>query len=123
PPVWLLVPLAAAAGAADGLAEITYTARLQGVRDEQRARVFGFAIAAQNAGFGLGMVGCAMLLDALGPFPVVAAAHTAALATAVGFLILFARAGSARAGSARAGSARATLPDHRPAGSRLPTPR
>ncbi|HZN18715.1 MAG TPA: MFS transporter [Micromonosporaceae bacterium] len=118
PPVWLLVPLAAAAGAADGIAEITYTGRLQGVPDEQRARVFGSAIAAQNAGFGLGMVGCSMLLDVLGPFPVVAAAHTAALATAAGFLVLFARAGSARAGPTRA-----ELPDHSPAGSRLPTPR
>ncbi|HET8657967.1 MAG TPA: MFS transporter [Micromonosporaceae bacterium] len=113
PPVWLLVPLAAAAGAADGIAEITYTARLQGVPDEQRARVFGSAIAAQNAGFGLGMVGCAMLLDVLGPFPVVAVAHTAALATALGFLILFARAGAGRA----------ELPGHRPAGSRQPASR
>ncbi|MGW0435008.1 MFS transporter [Micromonospora sp. NPDC003197] len=99
PPVWLLVLLAAAAGMADGCAEITYTARLQGVPDNVRAQVLGFAVTAQNTGFGLGMVGCAALLDVFAPFPVVAAAHTAALAAAIGFLIVHIR--TVRAGSRR----------------------
>ncbi|MFD1323317.1 MFS transporter [Micromonospora sonneratiae] len=91
PPLWLLVVLAGAAGAADGSAEITYTARLQGVPDAMRARVLGFASSAQNTGFGLGMVGCAALLEVFTPFAVVATAHTAALAAAIFFLVVHAR--------------------------------
>jgi len=91
-PLWLLIPLAGAAGAADGIAEITYTARLQDIDESVRAQAFGFASSAQNAGFGLGMVGCAMLLDIFPPFPVVAAAHSTALAAAAVFLIVRVRA-------------------------------
>ncbi|MBB4961893.1 MFS family permease [Micromonospora polyrhachis] len=102
PPVWLLVVLAAAAGAADGCAEITYTARLQGVPNDVRAQVLGFAVTAQNTGFGLGMVGCAALLDVFAPFPVVAVAHMAALAAAIGFLVVHIR--TVRAGRRRSAS-------------------
>ncbi|WP_229403445.1 MFS transporter [Micromonospora okii] len=87
PPLWLLVLLALAAGAADGYAEISYTTRLQGVDETLRARLFGFASAAQNAGFGLGMVAFAAALDRAAPLTVVAAAHGAALAVALGFLL------------------------------------
>lgn len=85
-PLWLLVPVTLAAGAADGYAEISYTTRLQAVDDDLRPHLFGFASAAQNAGFGLGMVGCAFLLDRLAPLPVVGAAHGLALAVALTFL-------------------------------------
>ncbi|MBO4204875.1 MFS transporter [Micromonospora echinofusca] len=90
-PLWLLVPVAVAAGAADGYAEISYTTRLQGAPADRRAALFGFASAAQNAGFGLGMVGCAALLDRYAPLPVIAVAHGAALATALAFLLLAGR--------------------------------
>jgi MFS family permease len=87
PPLWLLIPLTLAAGAADGYAEISYTTRLQGVDESRRARLFGFASAAQNAGFGLGMIGCAAALDRAAPFTVVAVAHGVACAVALGFLL------------------------------------
>ncbi|MFG1799822.1 MFS transporter [Micromonospora carbonacea] len=87
PPLWLLIPLTLAAGAADGYAEISYTTRLQGVDESRRARLFGFASAAQNAGFGLGMIGCAVALDRVAPFPVVAVAHGIACAVALAFLL------------------------------------
>ncbi|MEH1015032.1 MFS transporter [Micromonospora sp. CPCC 206060] len=87
-PLWLLVPVAVAAGAADGYAEISYTTRLQAAPANRRAQLFGFASAAQNAGFGLGMVGCAALLDRYAPLPVIAAAHGFALAIALAFLLV-----------------------------------
>ncbi|MFI1194762.1 MFS transporter [Micromonospora sp. NPDC020750] len=88
PPLWLLVPLTVAAGAADGYAEISYTTRLQAVDETRRARLFGFASAAQNAGFGLGMVGCAAALGRAAPLVVVAVAHGAAFAVALTFLLV-----------------------------------
>ncbi|WP_176738265.1 MFS transporter [Micromonospora pallida] len=90
-PVWLLVPVTLAAGAADGYAEISYTTRLQAVDADLRARLFGFASAAQNAGFGLGMIVCAVLLDRFPPLPVVGAAHGLALAAALTFLVVHVR--------------------------------
>ncbi|WP_165949887.1 MFS transporter [Micromonospora sp. KC207] len=87
PPLWLLIPLTLAAGAADGYAEINYTTRLQGVDESRRARLFGFASAAQNAGFGLGMIGCAAALGRSAPLTVVAVAHGLACAVALGFLL------------------------------------
>ncbi|MEU8026705.1 MFS transporter [Micromonospora haikouensis] len=87
PPLWLLIPLTLAAGAADGYAEISYTTRLQGVDESRRARLFGFASAAQNAGFGLGMIGCSAALDRAAPFTVVAVAHGVACAVALAFLL------------------------------------
>ncbi|MGC4808263.1 MFS transporter [Micromonospora sp. DT233] len=88
PPLWLLVPLSLAAGAADGYAEIGYTTRLQAVDEAIRPRLFGFASAAQNAGFGLGMIGCAVALDRVAPLAVVAVAHGAAFAVALTFLLV-----------------------------------
>ncbi|MEV0327825.1 MFS transporter [Micromonospora echinospora] len=90
-PVWLLVPVTLAAGAADGYAEISYTTRLQAVDADLRPRLFGFASAAQNAGFGLGMIVCAALLDRFPPLPVVGAAHGLALAVALVFLVAHVR--------------------------------
>ncbi|XTZ14103.1 MFS transporter [Micromonospora echinospora] len=90
-PVWLLVPVTLAAGAADGYAEISYTTRLQAVDADLRPRLFGFASAAQNAGFGLGMIVCAALLDRFPPLPVVGAAHGLALAVALVFLVVHVR--------------------------------
>lgn len=87
PPIWALIVVTLVAGAADGYAEISYTTRLQAVDESRRAHLFGFASAAQNGGFGLGMVGCAVLLDRIDPFPVVAAAHGLALLTALAFLV------------------------------------
>ncbi|GLY20330.1 hypothetical protein Misp04_00620 [Micromonospora sp. NBRC 101691] len=90
-PVWLLVPVTLAAGAADGYAEISYTTRLQAVDADLRPRLFGFASAAQNAGFGVGMIVCAALLDRFPPLPVVGAAHGLALAVALVFLVAHVR--------------------------------
>ncbi|WDZ84114.1 MFS transporter [Micromonospora cathayae] len=90
-PLWLLAPVTLAAGAADGYAEITYTTRLQAVDDDLRARLFGFASAAQNAGFGLGMIICAGLLERFTPLTVVGAAHGLALAAALTFLLVHVR--------------------------------
>ncbi|MFI6824584.1 MFS transporter [Micromonospora sp. NPDC050187] len=90
-PVWLLIPVTLAAGAADGYAEISYTTRLQAVDADLRPRLFGFASAAQNAGFGLGMIVCAALLDRFPPLPVVGTAHGLALAVALVFLVAHVR--------------------------------
>ncbi len=87
-PMWLLVVVAAGAGIADGYAEISYTTRLQRLSDEQRPAVFGFAHAAQNAGFGLGMVACGAFLGQAAPLTVVASAHAIALTGAVGFVLI-----------------------------------
>ncbi|GAA1369509.1 MFS transporter [Catellatospora chokoriensis] len=95
-PIWLLIPVVFAAGAADTYAEVGYTTRLQTIDDAQRAGVFGLAASAQNAGFGLGMVGCAALLEVFEPLPVVAAAHAVALVAALGYLVFAVRKGRAR---------------------------
>ncbi|MEV7327469.1 MFS transporter [Micromonospora sp. NPDC093244] len=91
PPLWLLAVVVLMAGMADGYAEIAYTTRLQQVDPSRRAQLFGLAGAAQNAGFGLGMVVGAFALDQLPPLPVVAAAHGLALVAAVVFVIAHAR--------------------------------
>jgi predicted MFS family arabinose efflux permease len=96
-PIWLLIPAVFAAGAADTYAEVSYTTRLQAVDDAQRAGVFGWATSAQNAGFGLGMLGCAALLEVFEPLPVVAAAHAVALVAALGYLVFAVRKGRVRA--------------------------
>ncbi|NUT32519.1 MAG: MFS transporter [Hamadaea sp.] len=96
-PIWLLIPVAAAAGAADGYAEISYTSRLQAADGAVRAQLFGFATAVQNAGFGLGMIGCAALLEVLDPFTVVASAHSAALLATLVFVAVMYRPGRVRA--------------------------
>jgi MFS family permease len=90
-PLWLLVVVAAGAGAADGYAEISYTSRLQRIDSGRRPALFGFAHATQNAGFGLGMMLCGALLTNLAPFTVVAGAHAVAFACALCFLLMILR--------------------------------
>ncbi|MEH1098929.1 MFS transporter [Micromonospora sp. CPCC 205561] len=91
PPIWLMVPLALAAGMADGYAEISYTTRLQTVEASRLPQLVGLATAAQNAGFGIGMILSAFALERLAPLPVVALAHGAALVPAGVFLVSHAR--------------------------------
>ncbi|GAA2399926.1 hypothetical protein Cme02nite_65250 [Catellatospora methionotrophica] len=95
-PIWLLVPVVFAAGAADTYAEVVYTTRLQAVDDAQRAGVFGWAAAVQNAGFGLGMVGCAALLEVFEPLPVVLVAHAVVVVVALAYLASVVRKGRLR---------------------------
>lgn len=95
-PLWLLIPVLFAAGAADTYAEVSYVTRLQAVDGARRARAFGWATSAQNAGFGLGMVCCATLLEVFPPLPVVVASHAVALAVALGYLVLAVRTGRIR---------------------------
>ncbi|MEU6074181.1 MFS transporter [Micromonospora sp. NPDC047074] len=91
PPIWLLVLLALGAGMADGYAEISYTTRLQAVEPSRLPQLAGLASAAQNAGFGIGMILSAFALDRLAPLAVVALAHGLALVAAGAFLVRHAR--------------------------------
>lgn len=74
------------AGASDGLAEISYTSRLQTVPDDRRGFVFGMSAMAESSGFGTGMVVSAVLLESLPPLAVVTGLHSIALVISVGFL-------------------------------------
>ncbi|MFH9424707.1 MFS transporter [Streptomyces sp. NPDC017529] len=70
------VPAAIAAlvaGMADGFTEIAYVSRLQAAPDDQRGRLFGLSASAENAGFGLGMIVSAALLERYSPLHVVGA--------------------------------------------------
>ncbi|MGK5518136.1 MFS transporter [Micromonospora sp. URMC 107] len=96
PPIWAVVVLALAAGMADGYAEISYTTRLQTVGSSRLPQLFGLASAAQNAGFGIGMIVSAFALERLSPLPVVALAHGLAFAAAVAFLVSHARSSAHR---------------------------
>ena len=96
-PTALLIPVAVAAGLADGVTEIAYTSRLQAVDAAHRTHLLGFAAMTQYAGMGLGSVLAAAAMEALHPFPVIATAHIVPFAASVVFLVLIAR----RARSAR----------------------
>ncbi|MEU4780403.1 MFS transporter [Micromonospora sp. NPDC023633] len=96
PPIWLVVVLALAAGMADGYAEISYTTRLQTVGSSRLPQLVGLASAAQNAGFGIGMIVSAFALERLSPLPVVALAHGLAFAAAGAFLVSHARSSAHR---------------------------
>ncbi|MEU7106156.1 MFS transporter [Streptomyces sp. NPDC046215] len=85
------------AGMADGFTEIVYVTRLQAAPDAQRGRLFGLSASAENAGFGLGMIVSAALLEYVAPLPVVAAFHGLAIALCAGLLAVLLRRGAAPA--------------------------
>ncbi|MBT2386359.1 MFS transporter [Streptomyces sp. ISL-11] len=115
-PTAAAVVVALIAGMADGFTEIVYVTRLQAVPDERRGRLFGLSASAENAGFGLGMIVSAALLDHFAPLPVVAVFHGIAIALCLALLVLLFRRGTA---TARRGGERA---DGAPAPGRdLPT--
>lgn len=79
--------IALAAGAGDGLTEVSYTSRLQTLPADLRGHAFGFSATVENLGFGVGMILVAAALDSHSPLTVVAWSHGAAIAFAVLFLI------------------------------------
>ncbi|MDF4251733.1 MFS transporter [Streptomyces sp. WMMB303] len=89
-PLAAVVPIALVAGAADGLTEVSYVSHLQTLPADVRTPVFGLSAAAENFGFGVGMVGVSALLEAFAPLTVVAWSHGAAVAVAGVFLTLLA---------------------------------
>ncbi|MFF3767607.1 MFS transporter [Streptomyces sp. NPDC001922] len=117
-PTPLAVAVALLAGMADGLTEIAYVSRLQTTPDEQRGRLFGLSASAENAGFGLGMLVSAALLERFTPFQVVAAFHGSAILLCAGLLVLLVRRGAGQrhgaADSAVPGPAAARGPDGKP---------
>jgi MFS family permease len=90
-PTVVLLPVAAAAGLADGFTEIVYNSRLQALPETERGRLIGFAAMAETGALGVGTVLWASLLDHLAPFSVVAVAHGIAIVLALVFLLLLAR--------------------------------
>ncbi|MFH8516696.1 MFS transporter [Streptomyces gelaticus] len=104
------VVIALAAGAADGLTEVSYTSHLQTLPIDLRGHAFGLSATVENLGFGVGMILVAAALDRYSPLTVVAWSHGAAVVVAVVFLVrvsgLRRRAGvpAARSGSDRSGA-------------------
>lgn len=85
------VVIALAAGAADGLTEVSYTSHLQTLPDALRTHAFGLSATVESFGFGVGMVAVGAALDAFTPLAVVAVAHGVAIALAVVFVALLLR--------------------------------
>ncbi|MFE0700279.1 MFS transporter [Streptomyces sp. NPDC058872] len=111
-PTVLAVLVALIAGMADGFTEIVYVTRLQAAPDEQRGRLFGLSASAENAGFGLGMIVSAALLEYLAPLPVVAVFHGLAIALCTGLLAtLFVRRDTPSAGRKDTGAGEGPEPD------------
>ncbi|MFD8692465.1 MFS transporter [Streptomyces sp. NPDC059651] len=79
--------IALAAGAADGLTEVSYTSHLQTLPGGLRAHAFGLSATVENLGFGVGMVLVAAALDRFTPLAVVGWSHGAALLVAAVFLV------------------------------------
>ncbi|MEO3930182.1 MFS transporter [Micromonosporaceae bacterium B7E4] len=88
PPTALLLILALAAGFADGIAEISYATRLQAEPKQLCGALFGLSATAETAGFGVGAMTGALLLERFAALPVVAAFHGIALVAAGGFVVL-----------------------------------
>ncbi|MEV0647301.1 MFS transporter [Phytomonospora sp. NPDC050363] len=87
-PTAVLIPVAVAAGLADGVTEIAYTSRLQAADAGRRTHLLGFAAMTQYAGMGLGSVLAAAAMESFHPLPVIAAGHVVPAAAAVFFLLL-----------------------------------
>lgn len=85
PPMLIAVMLVA--GLADGFTEIAYVSRLQTEPDDRRGPLFGLSATAETAGFALGMVTSAAVLEVWPVLAVVAAFHGAPLVAAVCFLV------------------------------------
>ncbi|MFD0025848.1 MFS transporter [Streptomyces sp. NPDC058382] len=86
-PLVATAAVALAAGAADGLTEVSYTSHLQTLPAGLRAHAFGLSATVENLGFGAGMIGVAAALDHYTPLTVVGWSHGAALVVAAVFLI------------------------------------
>lgn len=86
-PAALLIAAALVAGLADGFTEIAYVSRLQAVPDDRRGPLFGLSATAETAGFAIGMVTSAAVLEAWPPLAVVALFHGAPLIAAVVLLL------------------------------------
>jgi MFS family permease len=86
-PALLVMCGALVAGLADGVAEIAYTSRLQGLPEQLRARLFGISTTVETSGFAIGMVVAGAALDVLPVLAVVAMFHGLALCAAVAFFV------------------------------------
>lgn len=86
-PLPLMLLVAVGAGLADGVTEIAYTSRLQGMSDEQRGFIFGFSAMAESLGFGVGMILCAWMMEIFSPLYVVSFFHGIAIVLAFLFLL------------------------------------
>lgn len=79
--------VALAAGAADGLTEVSYTSYLQTLSARLRGHAFGLSATIENLGFGVGMIIVAAALEGYSPLTVVAWSHGAAIVVALAFLL------------------------------------
>ncbi|MFJ2026545.1 MFS transporter [Streptomyces sp. NPDC087897] len=108
--------IALAAGAADGLTEVSYTSHLQTLPAGLRAHAFGLSATLENLGFGVGMILVAAALDRISPLVVVGWSHGAAIVVAAVFLLRVAalrRAGRTE-GAGRAGLRKGEAVEGRP---------
>ncbi|MEV2279137.1 MFS transporter [Nocardiopsis sp. NPDC049922] len=106
-PLYLLVPVAACAGLADGYTEIAYNTRLQAVPEAQRGAAFGFSSLLEMGGLGVGMIVSSVLLEVWSPLPVVGSLHGLVIVVALAFigfsLVAGWRRGRAKAAEGKAG--------------------
>ncbi|MEU0393651.1 MFS transporter [Streptomyces sp. NPDC006208] len=86
-PMAATIVIAVAAGAADGLTEVSYTSHLQTLPEALRGHAFGISATVENLGFGVGTLLVAAALTVASPFAVVAWSHGLAIAVAVVYLI------------------------------------
>ncbi|WP_443062736.1 MFS transporter [Streptomyces sp. NBC_00390] len=100
-PMAATIVIAVAAGAADGLTEVSYTSHLQTLPEALRGHAFGISATVENLGFGVGTLLVAAALTMASPFAVVAWSHGLAIAVAV--VYLFRLAGRRRTETERDG--------------------
>ena len=87
-PVLALVLVAAFAGFADGLGDLSYATLLQARPAVERAQLFGTSAAVETLGLASGSLGSAVLLGQAAPLSVVALFHAFAIAAAVVYIML-----------------------------------
>ncbi|MFF4348819.1 MFS transporter [Streptomyces sp. NPDC001530] len=78
---------APAAGAADGLTEVSYTSHLQTLPETLRGHAFGLSATVENLGFGLGMIAVSAALESFSALTVVAWSHRVAIVVAGIYLL------------------------------------
>ena len=93
-PAAAVAVLAASAGAANGVTEVTYTCRLQDVPSADRSYAFGLSATGESTAFGLGALITAALMKHFSILSIVAGAHGCAIVIALVLLISIARRGN-----------------------------
>lgn len=106
-PMTATIGIALAAGAADGLTEVSYTSHLQTLPETLRGHAFGLSATLENLGFGLGMIAVSAALESFSALTVVAWSHGVAILLAGIYLLrLYAVRGAEAEGASGAYSDR-----------------